>query len=295
MSSEPRCYYTAYMILAVGIVVGLLGFSRESGEAAFEALCVAPPLIMRGEVWRLATYTFLAGGDPFFTLLYKFFVYVFFAAAVEAIWGTRRFLMLYLFSVLGGGLAALLLGQTLSGGGIPEVVAFLVYGLLFPDRRIYLFLAFPFRARTLVLFLSGAYVLNAFAGGVYGMPLVAGFGCGAAYFYVVSGPAVRVKRTRDQPGTDAPDPATVISGVPTKQLEEQARRIVNRRMDRDAVTQGERLLVEELIQRVDPRKELCSADPARGEEGMCPICRELGVCLRRFLESKATDSPSKEH
>ena len=161
--------------------------------------------------------------------------------------------------------------------------------MLFPERRVYIYFAFPVRARTLALILAAVYVFNSLAAGRLGLPMLAGFACGATYFFAVARSVQWIKRARRGLVEKAAfDPAQIMTKVPLEQLERHARSIVERRADDDAITEEERLFIEELIQRVDPAKELCSPDPESGDDGMCPICKELGVCLRRFLETRKT-------
>ena len=74
----------------------------------------------------------------------------------------------------------------------------------------------------------------------------------------------------------------------TKPVRRQVRGIVAAKRDDGSIREGERLLVEALIQRMDPGKELCAPQRAGEERQMCPLCEELGVCLRQFLENGRT-------
>ena len=210
---------------------------------------------------------------------------------MERILGSPRFLLLYLATVLGGSMTAWFRGQPFFAGGIPEMVFFLVYGLLLPDRYVLLWFAFPIRVKPLALLFSAAYVFNAVApnehGYRFGIPALGGFLCGCGCFFLLTRSVRWVRQMRRR----ATDPVTrralqadaAMSAMTTAMLEDRTRRIVEARRDSDGVTMEERAIVQELIQRVDPQKELCHPNQ---EDGMCPICEELGVCLRRFLERR---------
>jgi len=288
MSSEPRYHRVAMMILGVNVLVAILGLERAGLPAIFPALWLDPALVRRGEVWRLATYALLPDSGFFWTLFYKFFTYVFFGRAVERFWGTRRFILLYCASAVGAGLAATLLGVGLAGGGVPEAVIFFAFGILYPETRIMLlFLPLPISARILAFVLTGAYLVNALTAKLAGLPIVAGLACGVAYVLAVARPAGLwrgLRRRVSRPA--APDLEGILANLPAERLEEQVRRIVERRRSDDCISEGEARIVEALIRRTDPAKEFCSPDPSAGPDGMCPPCRRMGVCLRRFLEQR---------
>jgi len=296
MSPEPRCYHTAYMILGINVLAALLAVDGEAVPAVFSALWLDPGLVRRGEAWRLLTYAFLPDSGFLWTLLYKFFAYVFFGRAVEQLWGTRRFLTLYGISTVGAGLVATVLGIGLAGGGLPEAVIFFAFGMLFPEARIMLlFLPLPIPARILTLALTGAYFVNALTAKLAGVPIVAGLACGAGYVLAAARPSGWVRRIRRRVAEKVvPDVQESLARLPTERLEEQVRRIVKRRLDDDRISEEEARIVETFIQRIDPGKELCSPDPAAGPDGMCPPCREMGVCLRRFLEQRRITGQTRE-
>jgi len=302
--STSRCCNAAYILLGLNVLAAVL-FNKEadSAQAVVTSLMLDPVAVRGGEVWRLLTYPLISGGSLFWTLLYKVCIYVFFAHAVERIWGTRRFLTLYLGTVLVAGIVAVFLRIGMIGGGIAEITLFFAYGMTFPESEIRLMFLFPVRAKPLAWIAAGAYFLFALKQKLGGMPYMAGLACGVVYvFYVVRAgggvrPGIRAtaqrvswwmkrKRTQAELRGDAAEKA--IAALPLEHIERQVRQIVSRRIDDDRLTEGERLIVETLIQRVDPGKELCAPNREGGEASMCPICEELGVCLRRFLEQRRT-------
>ena len=291
------------------LAAALFNKEADSAEAVVRSLMLHPGAVRGGEVWRLLTYTLISGDSLFWTLVYKGCIYVFFAHALERSWGTRRFLTLYLTAVLVTGVVAVFLGRVLAGGGMAEITLFFAYGMTFPESEIRLMFLIPVRAKSLAWIAAGGYFLYYLRAKLYGVPYMAGLVCGVAYvFYVISRgrgvrPGIRAavrsvselvkrKRTRADLHGDVPEKAMVA--LPIEHLERQVRRIVSRRIDDDWITEGERLIVETLIQRVDPGKELCAPMSEDGETSMCPICEELGVCLRRFLEQRRTRAFEKD-
>jgi membrane associated rhomboid family serine protease len=109
--------------------------------------------------WQLGTYMFLHGGfwHLFFNMLWLWM----FGMELEHVWGSRKFLIFYLSCGLGAGVANLivttLLGQTApvvgASGAIMGVL--IAFGMLFPDRPIYLYFLLPIRAKYFVALVIG--------------------------------------------------------------------------------------------------------------------------------------------
>jgi len=106
--------------------------------------------------WQLLSYGFMHGGLAH--LLFNMLALVMFGAALEQVWGQRRFLLYFLLCVIGAGLCQLLVvswSMTLvptvgASGGVFGLL--LAYGLLFPNQRVMLlFPPIPMKARTLVI------------------------------------------------------------------------------------------------------------------------------------------------
>ena len=104
--------------------------------------------------WQLITYQFLHGG--FTHIFFNMLMLWMFGMEIENLMGSRKFLIFYLLSGIGGGLLQLLLGSGLgaiigaSGAVFGVMVAFAMY---FPDRMIYIYFLFPVKAKYLIVFL----------------------------------------------------------------------------------------------------------------------------------------------
>jgi len=113
-------------------------------------------------IWQLFTYAFLHGG--ILHLLFNMFALWIFGCELERHWGTRAFVKYALVTGVGAGICTAIVSPHLS---IPTVGAsglvygiLLAYGLLFPNRLIYLYFLFPIKAKYLVL-IFGALELYA--------------------------------------------------------------------------------------------------------------------------------------
>ena len=113
-------------------------------------------------IWQLFTYAFLHGG--IFHLFFNMFALWMFGCELERHWGTRVFVKYALVTGIGAGISTLIVSPNL---GIPTIGAsglvygiLLAYGLLFPNRLIYLYFLFPIKAKYFVL-IFGALELYA--------------------------------------------------------------------------------------------------------------------------------------
>lgn len=108
--------------------------------------------------WQLFTYMFMHGG--FWHLFFNMLALWMFGMELEYTWGSRKFLFYYLLCGVGAGIANLLvaplLGQTAPTVGASGAVfgILIAFGILFPDRPIYLYFLLPIRAK----FFIAAYI-----------------------------------------------------------------------------------------------------------------------------------------
>ena len=142
-------------IILVNIAVFLLQFSpfgifvmyygslwpvASSGEYSFQ-------------IWQLLTYMFMHGGIAH--ILFNMFALWLFGTEIENYWGTKEFTAYYFICGIGAALINLL---TTVGSPFPTVGAsgavfgiLLAFGLMFPDRYIFLYFLFPIKAKYFVV------------------------------------------------------------------------------------------------------------------------------------------------
>lgn len=118
------------------------------------------------EPWQLVTYAFLHGGLGH--LFFNMFALWMFGVQIEQVWGSRRFGIFYFFCVVGAGLTQILVTwgtpvPTLgASGGVFGVL--LAFGMMFPERPIYLYFLFPIKAKWFVLGLGALQLWSAVTG-----------------------------------------------------------------------------------------------------------------------------------
>jgi len=110
------------------------------------------------QIWQLLTYQFMHGS--FTHILFNMFALWMFGMEIENMMGPRKFLTYYLSCGLGAGLLQLLLAPLFSGGQGPTIGAsgavfgvMIAFGMLFPDRYIFLYFLIPIKAKYLITIL----------------------------------------------------------------------------------------------------------------------------------------------
>jgi membrane associated rhomboid family serine protease len=107
-------------------------------------------------VWQLFTYLFLHGG--WFHIIFNLFALWMFGSDLESLWGSKKFLFYFFLTGAGAGLFCVLLEPS---SKIPTIGCsgaifglLLAYGMLFPNRPIYLYFIVPIKAKWFVVIMG---------------------------------------------------------------------------------------------------------------------------------------------
>jgi membrane associated rhomboid family serine protease len=129
-------------------------------------------------LWQLASYMFLHGG--FFHIFFNMFTLFMFGCDLERQWGSKHFLQYYLITGIGAGLCSWLVGingrAVIIGASGALYGVLLAYGLLYPNRMVYIYLLFPVKVKWLVLFMGVVAFYSSLAGGEPGVAHIAHLG-----------------------------------------------------------------------------------------------------------------------
>ncbi len=129
-------------------------------------------------VWQFVTYLFLH--QDFFHIFFNMFAVWMFGSDLERQWGSRAFLFYYFLTGIGGGLFDVLLQPTrmMPTVGCSAAVygLLLAYGVLFPDRPIFLWLVIPIKAKWFVVIMGAIEFLSSLGGGASPVSHVAHLG-----------------------------------------------------------------------------------------------------------------------
>ncbi|MCZ6879401.1 MAG: rhomboid family intramembrane serine protease [Acidobacteria bacterium] len=114
-------------------------------------------------VWQIVTYLFLHGG--FGHLFWNMFSLWMFGCELERHWGSREFLKFFLITGMGAGVLSIVF-QPFSE--IPTIGAsgaiygiLMAFGLMFPERLVYLYFLFPVKVKYFVAVLGGLAFFSA--------------------------------------------------------------------------------------------------------------------------------------
>lgn len=167
-----------WLLIANGIVFAVqLLFGPLVGDTLVRTFGLRPATVIeRGWVWQPLTYMFLHGG--LFHLLLNMFVLWMFGAEIERLWGRAEFLRYYV--VCGLGAAAFLFvfnwGNVTIGASGAVLGVLLAFGLLWPNRYVYLWFFIPVKAKWLVVGLAALETLVLVSGGRGGIANAAHLG-----------------------------------------------------------------------------------------------------------------------
>ena len=107
-------------------------------------------------LWQLVTYLFLHGG--WFHIIFNLFALWMFGTELERLWGGRQFLFYYFLTGIGAGVFDVLLQPsaiTSTIGCSGAIYGLLMaYGVLFPERLIYLYFIIPIKAKWFVVIIG---------------------------------------------------------------------------------------------------------------------------------------------
>ena len=151
-------------------------------------------VIHRLYLWQVFTYLFLHGG--FFHILFNMFALWMFGSDLEKLWGGPKFLYFYFLTGVGAGVFDVVL-TTLFGPAYPTATIgasgaiyglLLAFGLLFPDRPIFIWFIIPIKAKWFVLIICAIEFFSEISGPGSGIAHLAHLGgMLVAYLYLRGG------------------------------------------------------------------------------------------------------------
>jgi membrane associated rhomboid family serine protease len=190
----PVIRYLLVANIGMFLVTGFFGLFRLGGVPLAESLYEFLPLRPIGDgfrVWQLVTYMFMHGG--LMHLLFNMFALWMFGMELENVWGSKKFLLYYMVCGLGAGLSNLVVAPLFGQAG-PTVGAsgaiygiLIAFGMMFPDRPIFVYFLLPIRARYFVLLYIALELYSGVTGttdGIAHFAHLGGAAVGAAYLLV---------------------------------------------------------------------------------------------------------------
>ncbi len=140
-------------------------------------------------LWQLVTYMFLHGG--IFHLFFNMLTLFMFGNDLERYWGTRRFLNYYFLTGIGAGMCSWIVAPesraAIIGASGAIYGLLLAYGMLYPNRIVYLNFLIPVKVKWLVLFMGVIAFFNSITGNEPGVANIAHLGGMLVGFVYIKG------------------------------------------------------------------------------------------------------------
>jgi membrane associated rhomboid family serine protease len=131
-------------------------------------------------IWQFVSYLFLHDTHQFFHIFINMFTLYMFGNDLERVWGSQRFLTYYFVTGIGAGLCSYLVSPdavTVTIGASGAIYGLLLaYGLLYPNRLVYLYFLFPVKVKWFVLFMGVIAFLTSISGSEPGVANIAHLG-----------------------------------------------------------------------------------------------------------------------
>jgi membrane associated rhomboid family serine protease len=290
------------VIFVVQIMFSFVGTGEQMtplSEILIYYLGLRPELVIEKHyLWQPATYMFLHGN--FMHLFLNMYALLIFGVPVEQAWGSRRFLIFYLFTGAGAGITILILNTFLGGinyitptiGASGAVFGLLLaFGMLFPDAEILLFFILPIKAKYLV-FLYGGIELYSLIASSGQSPIshaghLGGIFFGIIYFLVIRKRGITFKskiikaRLNREIGRKETRMAN-DSKTGELQLENILRKI--KTSGPDSLTDDEYQYIRYMEIMKQDSDELCVEDDFNPDDDYCKKCHDLEACLIRRIK-----------
>ena len=150
LSYKPSLFTDAIKtLISVNFAIFILQSISSSEIIFFSNFGLVPKLVWSHlKIWQPFTYMFFHG--DIWHVLINMFVLWMFGSELERVWGKKNFLRFYFITGVGSGLATMLFGlqSTIpivgASGAIYGVL--LAYGVMFPNRTVYLYGIIPIKS-----------------------------------------------------------------------------------------------------------------------------------------------------
>ena len=172
---------TVKLLIAINVGIFLIqSIAHLLGSNILDVYFVLVPAFVTHDlmIWQLATYMFLHGGvfHIFFNMLTLFM----FGNDLERYWGTPRFLHYYFITGIGAGACSWLVAMNsyavVIGASGAVYGLLLAYGMLYPNRIVYLNFLLPVKVKWLVIIMGAMAFISSISGSEPGVANIAHLG-----------------------------------------------------------------------------------------------------------------------
>jgi len=134
-------------IIALNMAVYLIMLTDRTGWV-LRKLMLIPSLVLKGEIWRLLTYIFIAPESSMLFIFFVLYFYYLIGTSLEQQWGSFKFNIYYLIGMLGTTVAAFITGAGATGVYL-NLSLFLAFAYMYPNYEILLFFFIPIKVKYL--------------------------------------------------------------------------------------------------------------------------------------------------
>jgi membrane associated rhomboid family serine protease len=168
------------LVISCVVAFVLQIFDRFAGDPAFTSKFGLRPAAVTENfyLWQLVTYIFLHAG--FFHILFNMLGLYMFGSELEATWGTRQFVKYFFICGIGAAITTIVVSPhspAITIGASGAIYGLLLaYGVLFPNRIIYLYMVIPIQAKWFVVIFGAIAFLSSMSATGTGIAHIAHLG-----------------------------------------------------------------------------------------------------------------------
>ncbi|HHQ47500.1 MAG TPA: rhomboid family intramembrane serine protease [Acidobacteria bacterium] len=251
-----------------------------------QAMVFYPQTVM-ARPWSVLTFQFLHGGmiGFFFSMLILWIM----GRPLEDDWGSPRFLIFWLVSVLGAVATAFVLGQPLAGDIFYQTSLLFTFATVAPDVELLLFFVLPVKVKWLAILGGGFLLYSSFTtfGPMVGIANAAGMSAGYVFFLATRKlpsrhkMAFKVKQAKEKAVEVAKE--TVILRR-NQAWDPKVREAVARAAAGEPATPDDEALLAELDAARDSSVTICAPEEFHfAEDPVCGPCPGYPECATRAI------------
>jgi membrane associated rhomboid family serine protease len=246
--------------------------------------------------WSVLTFPFIHGGmiGFFFSMLVLWVM----GRPLEEDWGSPRFLLFWLVSVLGAAGTAIALGQPLAGDIFLQTSLLFTFATMFPDTEFRIWFVLPLKVKWLAIIGGVVLLLSSLRLGLlYGLANVVGMSAGYVLFLVGRRLPSRRKVTLELKKRKAVVVAAAQNAVVERRnqgWDGRVRAAEERASAAGGVAEQDLPLLSELDSSRDPAVTVCAPqDFGYVEDRVCRGCTGYPECAaRRIRSAGSTGAPA---
>lgn len=154
---HPKLGIPRLMLYIVAGNLIVFFFDQFSGGTFSDLLRFSAALILKGEVWRLATFIFVPMTRNVLTLALSLYFYYFIGSVLEREWGAAKFTLFYFMGVV----LNIAVGFVVGSATMTYVnfSLFFAFATLYPDMQFLLFFFLPVKAKWMAWVDAGFFIL----------------------------------------------------------------------------------------------------------------------------------------